>query len=99
MSLLAQLANLRGLLHDMERDLGLTDLERKERDILLAFFASSKPDQRHGMIARTEAVRRHPTLHDISQPTFHRALRRLVDGGWLARTMDLPPGTYRLRMD
>lgn len=83
----------------MERDLGLADLDRKDRDILMAFCAACHPDPRHGLVARTETVRQHPMLCDISQPTFHRALRRLVTRGWLARLTGLPPGTYRLRTD
>jgi DNA-binding MarR family transcriptional regulator len=99
LSLLAQLSNLRKVVHDMEVDLGLASLERKERDILLAFYATGKPHPEHGMIARTEAVRQHPTLSDISQPTFHRALRRLVERGLINRPSELPPGTYRLHLD
>jgi DNA-binding MarR family transcriptional regulator len=99
LSLLAQLSNLRKVVHDMEVDLGLASLERKERDILLAFYATGKTDPVHGLVARTEVVRQHPTLSDISQPTFHRALRRLVERGLIKRPADLPPGTYLLQMD
>jgi len=99
LSLLAQLSNLREVVHEMEVDLGLASLERKERDILIAFFASSTKDPNHGVIARTEMVRQHPTLIDISQPTFHRALRRLVERGLIKRSEGLPAGTYSIQID
>lgn len=99
LSLIAQLSNLRKVVHDMEVDLGLATLERKERDILLAFFAASVKHPVHGMIARTDTVRQYPTLMDISQPTFHRALRRLIDRGLIQRSPQLPAGTYSLNLD
>lgn len=99
LSMLAQLSNLREVIHEMESDLGLAALERKERDILIAFYATSTADPKHGRVSRTEAVRRHPTLSDISQPTFHRALRRLVERGLIARPAGLPAGTYRIQVD
>ncbi|PWK60811.1 hypothetical protein [Roseicyclus mahoneyensis] len=99
LSLIAQLSNLRKVVHDMEVDLGLAALERKERDILLAFFAASTKDPDHGIIARTDTVRQHPTVRDISQPTFHRALRRLIERGMIRRLPQLPAGTYHLNLD
>lgn len=96
MSILIQLAHLRDVLHQMEQDLGLDGLNRKERDILLAFYANATEDTAHGYISSTDRVRAHPTLETVSQPTFHRALRRLLERGLVVRHDGLPAGIYAI---
>lgn len=90
-----QLAKLRLLLHEMETDIGLAPLTRNERDILIAFYELSHQvnDKR---TCSTEVVRTHPTLRSMSQPTFHRTLRKLVSKGMVFRSGDLPLGVYEL---
>ncbi len=90
-SIYAQLAQLRGLLHEMESDLGFGTLSRNERDVLLAFHAVSESGH-----CTTEQVRAQPTMHELSQPTFHRALKKLIEKGFIEKSPDLPHGTYRL---
>ena len=41
---MVQLAHLRDVLHQMEESLGFEGLTRKERDILLAFYANASTD-------------------------------------------------------
>jgi len=94
MSLIVQLAHLRDVLHEMEQNLGLEDLTRKERDILLAFYANATSDASFGLVSSTDRVRAHPTLEAVSQPTFHRALRRLLERGLVKRPEGLPAGMY-----
>lgn len=96
MSILIQLAQLRDVLHQMEHDLGLEGLNRKERDILLAFYANASRDEAHGFVSSTDRVRAHPTLESVSQPTFHRALRRLLERGLVERHDALPAGVYAI---
>ena len=78
----------------MEQSLGFEDLTRKERDILLAFYANASKDQSFGWVSSTDRVRAHPTLESVSQPTFHRALRRLLERGLVERPDGLPAGMY-----
>ena len=78
----------------MEQSLGFEGLTRKERDILLAFYANATTDQSFGLVSSTDRVRAHPTLESVSQPTFHRALRRLLERGLVERPDGLPAGMY-----
>ena len=94
MSMMVQLAHLRDVLHQMEQYLGFEGLTRKERDILLAFYANATNDPAFGLISSTDRVRAHPTLETVSQPTFHRALRRLLERGLVKRPEGLPAGMY-----
>lgn len=96
MSMLVQLAHLRDVLHQMEEQLGFEGLTRKERDILLAFYANSTNDDTFGLVSSTDRVRAHPTLESVSQPTFHRALRRLLERGLVERPEGLPAGMYKI---
>jgi len=95
-SIISQLAQLRDLLDAMERDLGIDSLTPNERDILLAFYSNASKDDARGLVCSTDVVRAHPTVARISQPTFHRTLRRLIEGGFVTRCEDLPQGVYRL---
>lgn len=96
MSMMVQLAHLRDVLHQMEQSLGFEGLTRKERDILLAFYANAASDASFGLISSTDRVRAHPTLESVSQPTFHRALRRLLERGLVERPEGLPAGMYAI---
>lgn len=72
------------------------ELSRNERDILLAFHANAIKDPKRGVLGTTDRVRVHPTVQHMSQPTFHRTLKRLVNRGFVRHAEDLPNGTYRL---
>ncbi|MDT8856611.1 hypothetical protein RNZ50_16595 [Paracoccaceae bacterium Fryx2] len=76
-----RIAQLRELLLRMESELGLLGLTRFERDLLYA-VRSLAPD---GGEVRSSALRRHKLVETMTQPTFHRALRELVDQGYLRR--------------
>ena len=91
-----QLAMLRRMLHEMELDLGLALLSRNERDVLLAFHDLAERDNAGLASCSTDLVRGHPTLRTMSQPTFHRTLRKLVAKGLVQRSDELPLGVYRL---
>lgn len=95
--IMAQLAQLRDLLHAMEAEVGLSDLTPNERDVLLACYANLFADESGDMVCHTDSVRRHPTVERLSQPTFHRTLKRLVERGFVFKSDHWPLGVYSVR--
>jgi hypothetical protein len=95
-ALLAQLAQLIEVVDAMQSDLGLSDLSTSERTVLLAVCATAQ-DTDEGLIGRTEAAREHPIARKMSQPTFHRALRRLIQRDLVCKS-DRGPGHYRIKL-
>lgn len=93
---LEQLARLRDLLNTMEQDLGIDTLSPNERDILLAFYANAWKDEDDRPVCSTDVVREHPTVQRISQPTFHRTLKKLVGKGLVLHVGKPSAGTYML---
>ena len=93
---LGQIAQLRALLEEMEREFGLRELSRNERDIILAFCRCAKDGADGEGVCSTETVRAQPIINEISQPTFHRTLKQLVKRGLIERCQGLPMGLYRL---
>ncbi len=86
-------AQLRAFLHEMEVDLGLTDLPPMEKDVLYAIIETLE-----GVppIARSEAVRANPLAAAIPQASYHRALRNLLAKGFIQRAPDTKAGRYIL---
>lgn len=93
-SILQQLAAMRDMIQNMEHDLGIDSLTPNERDILLAFYANARTDAENRTVCSTDVVRAHPTVSRISQPTFHRTLRKLVQQGLVINDKSLPAGVY-----
>jgi len=85
------LAQLRALLFEMEKTLGLVDLSANERDVLYAINEVSSGTPRS---ARSEAIRNHPLAAAIPQATYHRALKSLVQRGLVAHAPDTRAGHY-----
>ena len=75
-------AQLRALIAALEREQGLEDLSPTQLDVLCAIrlVCDSSPDA----VAETRTIRSHPIIRRVSQPTFHRALRVLLDLGYVA---------------
>lgn len=90
MSEISRLTELRKLLLGMEKSLGLQDLSPVERDIYYA--ASDLSDQAEG--CRTVGLIEHALLADISRPTFFRALKSLVQKGYLSPSESSARGKY-----
>lgn len=88
-----ELVDLRSELNRLEDGFGLTDLSRTERDVLFA-FADSIIDE--SGLASSERARNFPVVCNISQPTFHRALKKLVEKGFIEKPDGLPHGVYRV---
>lgn len=85
------LAQLRALLFEMEKTLGLVDLSQNERDVLYAINEVSSGASR---AARSDAIRNHPLAAAIPQATYHRALKSLVERGLIAHAPETRAGLY-----
>lgn len=72
-------ARLRELIATLEHEQGLDALSSTQLDELYAtrLVCDSCPDA----VAETSVIRSHPIVQSMSQPTFHRALRVLLDLG------------------
>lgn len=92
MSSLTGLAKLRAALWQMEKDLGLEELSRHERDVLYAFHSLAAEDS---MIS-TERVKKEAGVIDMKHATFHRSLKRLLDLGFLEPAPDRKTKIYQL---
>lgn len=84
-------SQLRALLFDMEKSLGLVELSPNERDVLYAINEVSTGTPK---AARSEAIRNHPLAAAIPQATYHRALKSLVQRGLIAHAPETRAGHY-----
>ena len=84
-------AQLRELLLGMERDLGLGNLTQNEKDV---FYAVQLVLSANAGMARSEDIKRHELTRGITQPTFHRSLKRLVEKGLIAHAPNTKAGSY-----
>lgn len=87
---ISKLAELRKLLLGMERAMGLEDLSAVERDIYYA--ATELACNNHGV--RTTGLLSHSLVESVSRPTFFRALKSLVNKGYLAQSSTSRRGVY-----
>lgn len=90
MSDLSKLTELRKLMLDMERSIGLQELSSVERDIYYA--ASDLESIPNGV--KTNTLLEHSLVTDVSRPTFFRALKSLVVKGYLAQSHAEGRGQY-----
>lgn len=79
------LAELREMLLRMEDDLGLGSFSRVERDMVYATRDIAQPDGQFS----SQDLRRHTLLAAVPSATFHRALNRLAEAGYVR----LAPGS------
>ncbi len=94
------LVHLSSLLETIETtlsDLGLDDLTDNERAVLLAMVAAANREVQGDVVCHTEQARKHPLVRRISQPTFHRNLKRLGNRGLIDKVEGLCAGEYRVR--
>jgi DNA-binding MarR family transcriptional regulator len=89
-----QLARFMETIDVMLSDLGLEDLSANERAVLLAMSACASRDHDGQPVSHTEQARAHRLARQISQPTFHRNLRRLADRGIVRKADGLGAGEY-----
>lgn len=90
--LLDYAVEVRQLLRAMEIEVGLEVLSNKERDVL---YAVRRLTDDHGT-ARSDAIRAHPLVAAMTHPTYHRALRSLVEKGFLEHAPDTLAGAYMI---
>ena len=74
-----KVAALQTLLLGMERELGLDDLSAAQRKILYA----AQLIQEEKTSAPLSEMITHPLLSGLSRATFYRALKSLIDDGYL----------------
>ena len=84
-------AQLRELLLSMEKDLGLGHLSQNEKDV---FYAVNSVISFRKGIAKSEDIKSHDLVLDMTQPTFHRCLKSLVQMGFLAHAPNTKVGSY-----
>jgi len=96
MDKLSSIFELREMLRELERDVGLESLSRTERDVLLA--AHSLSDQQ-GDIVSSEQLRSHTLLESVAQATLYRAIRTLLGLGLLERAAETKARSYVVRGD
>ena len=87
------LCNLRSLLRSMERDLGLEDLSNAELDV---FLAAQSYCQDTDTIVTSNQLRTHQLVSDSPPATYHRALRALVERGFLRKADGAKTKSYML---
>lgn len=87
------LGNLRSLLRSMERDLGLDDLSPVELDVFLA--AQNVASEEDALLTTTK-LRSHELVRDFPPATYHRALKSLVQRGYLKKAKGAKAKTYIL---
>lgn len=87
---ISKLAELRKLLLGMERSLGLQELSMAERDI---YYAATDIAETHDRV-QTTGLMEHTLVVDISRPTFFRALKSLVEKGYLSHCSQRARGLY-----
>ncbi len=86
----AKLTELRKLMLSMERSLGLESLSPVERDI---YYAANELCEDSEYI-RTVGLIEHTLLESVSRPTFFRALKSLVEKGYLSQCDSANRGRY-----
>jgi hypothetical protein len=92
MSSLKAISQLRVLLRDMERSLGLSELTDVERDLL---SAAAEVSMSTGTL-KTADLMTHKLTSSVPRASFFRALRVLDMKGYLVSDADLGKGWYRL---
>lgn len=90
MSKISKLTELRKLMLEMERSMGLQDLSSIERDI---YYAATDLAEVPGGV-KTNSLIRHTLVANVSRPTFFRALKSLVCKGYLGQSQESGRGQY-----
>lgn len=87
---ISKLAELRKLMFEMEKSMGLQGLSAAERDIYYAASDLSGPASE----VKTTCLQAHALVAEISRPTFFRALKSLVKKGYLTQPKRTGRGSY-----
>ena len=96
MDKLKSIFELRNMLHQMENDTGMGGLTRTERDVLLAAHVLTAV---LGDSVETDQIRGHNLIDSLSPATYHRALRSLLEQGFLENAAGTKAKQYVVRSD
>ncbi|MBV7407475.1 hypothetical protein [Maritimibacter sp. DP1N21-5] len=91
MDKLQSIYELRNLLRQVEREVGLSHLTRVERDVLLA--ARSLCLTRENILV-TDCIQSHPLLERVAPEVVQQAITRLLGLGLLLPAGKCMPGSY-----
>ena len=91
MSVFQNAVQLKKLLVTMEKDIGLQSFSDAERSV---FYAAVDLDT--GEAIHTRVIRSHLLTVDVTQATFYRALKTLVERGFLLHADGTKAGQYRV---
>lgn len=91
MSLFENAAQLKKVLVGMEKDIGLEDLSDPEKSVFYAVV-----DLNAGEAIQSSFIRKHALTLSLSKPTFHRALKTLVEKGFIIHEAGTKTGKYRV---
>jgi hypothetical protein len=83
---------MRKMLQFMEQDLGVADLSNDEKNLLAAI--TDQTDKAGEF--RSEIVRAHSLVVDMSHGTFFRSLKKLIDRKIISKSNDHGRSNYRL---
>ncbi|MDB2668343.1 hypothetical protein N9Y74_00490 [Alphaproteobacteria bacterium] len=95
MSKLDSYADLRAVLHAMEEDIGLGGTTYAEKSILAAVVQLQNKAPT-GAFVQSSEIKTYPLCAQISNPSYFRALKKLLDDGTLSLPMNRKKGLYRL---
>lgn len=91
---LSALYELRSMLREMEREVGLQSLTKAELDVFLAAHALSGE---RGDVVTSDEIRKHDLTTGIAQASYHRALRSLISLGLLEKAEGYKSRHYLVR--
>lgn len=89
---IGKVAQLKQLLFGLEKDLGIQELSAVQQNILYA--ASLVSDSDHPI--ETDDIRNHQLLDTVARSTFFKALKSLVDEGYLRHVEGAQRSQYLL---
>lgn len=84
-------AQLRALLFEMEKSLGLAELSQNEKDVLYAINQLAKSDAN---LVKSDQIRSHPLVSEFPSASFHRALKSLLKRGLVSHAPETKARSY-----
>ena len=90
---LKKLAQLKSVILSMEKDFGLADMSEQERLIISAMSEFSNQED---ALVTSRKLRSSVYCESLSAPTYHRALKSLLDKKILQPAEGRKTGLYRL---
>jgi hypothetical protein len=90
---LKKLAQLKSVILSMEKDFGLADMSEQERLIISAMSEFSNQEE---ALVTSRKLRNSVYGESLSAPTYHRALKSLLDKKILQPAEGRKTGLYRL---